>query len=129
MNITKYPPSLLFCLVTLGILFLILAAAEGVKNRVTGIACVYGKVPLFYFIVHFYIIHSLLILLLFLQGFHWADLSFASGTFGRPKGAASGVPLWAVYVIWIAVVAALYKPCVWFGKYKATHKDWWLRYI
>lgn len=87
------------------------------------------KVPLFYFIVHFYIIHSLLLVVLFLQGFHWSDLNFASGAFGRPKGVENGVPLWAVYGTWIAVVAALYKPCVWFGRYKAGHKNWWLRYL
>ena len=129
MNVTKYPPSLLFCSVTLGIMFLILAIAEKTKNKATDIACTYGKVPLFYFIIHFYFIHSLLIILLFLQGFHWADLSFASGTFGRPEGAESGVSLWAVYLIWIVVVMVLYKPCIWFGKYKAGHKQWRLRYI
>jgi hypothetical protein len=129
MNITKYPPSLLFCLVTLGILFLLLALAERVNGPLADIANVYGKVPLFYFIVHFYVIHCLLILILFLQGFHWADLQFASGAFGRPKGVASGIPLWAVYLVWAMVVAALYKPCTWFGRYKATHKYGWLRFI
>ncbi len=129
MNVTKYPPSLLFCLVTLGIMFLILAVTEQSKSRIVDITSVYGKTPLFYFIIHFYIIHSLLIIVLFLQGFHWAALNFASGTFGRPKGVESGVTLWAVYLIWIAVVMVLYKPCAWFGKYKAEHKRWWLRYI
>lgn len=129
MNITKYPPSLLFCLVTLGIMFLILAAAEHTNNSTAKIANIYGKVPLFYFMLHFYIIHFLLMILLLLQGFHWADLNFASGGFGRPKAVQSGVPLWAVYLIWIAVVAALYKPCAWFGKFKEAHKDWWLKYI
>jgi hypothetical protein len=58
-------------------------------------------------------------------------LDFASGTFGRPKGVQSGIPLWAVYLIWISVVIALYKPCLWYGKYKAANKNkhWWLRYI
>jgi uncharacterized membrane protein len=129
MNITKYPPSLLFCLVTLGIMFLILAIADQANNRITRIAQVYGKVPLFYFIIHFYIIHFLLLIVLFLQGFHWADLNFASGTFGRPNGVQSGVPLWGVYLIWVSLVMALYKPCVWFGKYKARHKNGWLSYI
>ncbi len=129
MNITKYPPSLLFCSVTLGIMFLVLAFAERMNNRVGDVVSVYGKVPLFYFIIHFYIIHTLLIVLLFCQGFHWADLRFASGTFGRPDGAASGVPLWAVYLIWVAIVVLLYKPCFWYGKYKAAHKQWWLKYI
>jgi uncharacterized membrane protein len=129
MNITKYPPSLLFCLITLGMMFLILAAAENAKGRVQAIPIVYGKTPLFYFIVHFYLVHFLLVILLLLQGFHWADLDFASGNFGRPKGAASGIPLWVVYLVWIAVVAVLYKPCVWFGRYKSEHKYWWLKYI
>lgn len=131
MNVTKYPPSLLFCLVTLGCMFLIFVFAEKVKTRWMNIAVVYGKVPFFYFLVHFYLIHILLIALMFIQGFHWQDLDFASGTFGRPKGVESGIPLWAVYLVWMGVVAILYKPCLWYGKYKSANKNkrWWLRYI
>lgn len=131
MNVTKYPPSLLFCLVTLGCMFLIFVFGEKIKNKWTNIASVYGRVPFFYFLVHFYLIHLVLIALMFLQGFHWHDLDFASGTFGRPKGVQSGIPLWAVYLIWICVVVLLYKPCKWYGKYKTANKNkyWWLRYI
>jgi uncharacterized membrane protein len=129
MNINKYPPSLLFTLITLGIMFLILRATEGRKNKLTDTVEVYGKVPLFYFIIHFYLIHTILIIILFFQGIPWAEMSFASGTFGRPKDHHSGIPLWAVYLVWISVVALLYKPCIWFGKYKANHGFWWLRYI
>ena len=130
MNVTKYPPSLLFCLVTLGIIFLILVFAEQVQNRLMNILPVYGRVPLFYFLVHFYLIHLTMVAIMFLQGFHWADLDFASGAFGRPKAVSSGVVLWAVYLIWIAVVAVLYKPCLWFGRYKAKHKEKvWLKYL
>lgn len=128
MNVAKYPPSLSFCSAMLGIMFLILALGEHIRTRTTDIAYTYGKVPLFYFIVHFYLIHFLLIVILFAQGFHWADMNFVSGSFGRPK-AASGIPLWAVYLVWIGIVVLLYKPCVWFGKYKAEHKYWWLKYI
>lgn len=127
-NVSKYPPSLSFCLVTLGIMFLMLAGAEGLKNRLTKIVSVYGIVPLFYFAAHFFLIHIIMLGLMFLQGFSWAQLDFASGTFGRPKGIASGVELWVVYLIWIAVVLLLYKPCLWFGKYKTTHQQWWLKY-
>ena len=129
MNVTKYPPSLVFCLITLGIMFLILALAEGTKAKLINIASVYGRVPLFYFIIHFFLIHFILLIVLILQGFHWSQLDFASGTFGRPKGVESGLPLWAVYLIWIGVVLILYKPCVWFGKYKSDHKQWWLKYV
>jgi uncharacterized membrane protein len=129
MNINKYPPSLLFTLVTLGIMFLVLSTVERQKNKITDIAQVYGRAPLFYFIVHFYLIHTLLLIVLFAQGFHWAEMEFATGTFGRPKGHESGVPLWAVYLIWTGVVALLYKPCIWFTKQKANNNTWWMRYL
>jgi hypothetical protein len=129
MNVSKYPPSVLFCLVTLGIMFIMLAFAEGAKNQFVTIAAVYGKVPLFYFLLHFFLIHLLMLAMLFLQGFHWLQFDFASGNFGRPKGLQSGVALWVIYLIWIGVVVLLYKPCLWFGNYKAAHKKGWLKYI
>lgn len=129
MNVTKYPPSLLFCLVTLGIMFLLLAFAEQFNNRVKHITSIYGKVPLFYFIAHFYLIHLITLLMLFLQGFQFSKFEFVTGTFGRPKDVESGVQLWAIYLIWIGVVIILYKPCVWYGQFKVANKQWWLRYI
>ena len=130
MNVTKYPPSLLFCLITLGIMFLKLAFSEQINERIINIFTVYGQVPLFYFLVHFYLAHFLMVCLMFLQGVHWADMDFASGSFGRPKGVQSGVALWVIYVIWVGVVVALYPVCKWFGAYKRAHKGkTWLRYL
>ncbi len=129
MNVTKYPPSLLFSLVTLSAMLLILVISDRLNNRFTKVVSVYGKVPLFYFVVHFYLIHVSMIVLMFVQGFSWSDLRFASGTFGRPIGVQSGIELWAIYLIWLGIVMVLYKPCVWFGKYKAEHNQWWLKYI
>jgi uncharacterized membrane protein len=129
LNITKYPPSLLFCLVTLGIMFLLLALADNLPTYLKKIATTYGKVPLFYFIFHFYLIHFITLAVLFLQGFHWSQLEFSTGTFGRPNGVKSGLPISIIYVIWIVVVITMYKPCLWFAKYKATHKYWWLKYM
>ncbi|WP_426486038.1 DUF1624 domain-containing protein [Flavobacterium sp. 2] len=128
-NVTKYPPSLLFCLLNLGIMFLLLAFADQFHNKVKKVTLVYGRVPLFYFIVHFYVIHILTLIILFAQGFSWSQLEFASGTFGRPKNTESGLPFWAIYLMWIFVVVILFKPCQWFGKYKAENKYWWLKYI
>jgi uncharacterized membrane protein len=129
MNVTKYPPSLQFCLVTLSIMFFILAVSERSPNKLSQIVSVYGKVPLFYFIIHFFLIHLLMLGIMFLQGFAWTQMDFASGSFGRPKDIQSGVALWVVYLIWIGVVVILYKPCLWFGKYKSEHTQWWLKYI
>jgi uncharacterized membrane protein len=128
-NITKYPPSLQFCLVTLGTMFLVLALSEKPEGWLTRVTSVYGKVPLFYFLLHFLVIHLIMLAVMILQGFNWDQLDFASGNFGRPAAMDSGLTLWKVYIIWIAVVVLLYKPCKWFGRYKAANKRWWLRYI
>jgi uncharacterized membrane protein len=129
MNVTKYPPSLVFCLVALGVMFLFLALGEHIKGRLLHVVNVYGKVPLFYFLVHFFLVHFILLVILRIQGFHWQQLAFVSGTFGRPAGLESGLPLSGVYMVWIGVVLFLYKPCQWYGRYKETHKQWWLRYL
>ncbi|MEO7443938.1 MAG: heparan-alpha-glucosaminide N-acetyltransferase domain-containing protein [Ferruginibacter sp.] len=127
-NVTKYPPSLQFCLLTLGIMFLMLYAAESMSNKFTEITIVFGKVPLFYFIVHWYIIHPVMFFIVFLQGYKPSDLLFGFN-FGRPKE-ASGVGLLAVYLIWIGVVLVMYPLCRWYGQYKLNHKEIkWLRFI
>jgi uncharacterized membrane protein len=127
-NVTKYPPSLQFCLLFLGIMFLILSLVQGLKNKWTGIVYVYGKTPLFYFLVHWYLIHPLVFVMVFLQGFHRSDLVFGSN-FGRPK-TGSGVELWAIYLIWVFIVLMMYPLCKGYGNYKERHKEQkWLRYI
>lgn len=127
-NLTKYPPSLDFCLCFIGLLLLILVWVEGLQNRFTAFTTVYGKVPLFYFIVHFYIIHLILFIMVFMQGFHSSDLVFGSN-FGRPKQ-GSGLTLWAVYLVWIGIVLLMYPLCKWYGKYKVSHPEKkWLRYL
>jgi len=128
-NVTKYPPSLLFVLLMLGITFLILYFADGIKNKVVDVVSVYGKVPLFYFLLHFYLLHIMMVVMMLLQGFHFQELDFNPFGFGRPKG-ESGVTLWAIYVIWVSVVIALYPVCKWYGKYKMVHSEnKWLKYL
>ena len=129
MNISKYPPSLVFCLATLGIMFIMLALTEGANQKWLKVASVYGQVPLFYFITHFFLIHVIMVIMMFWQGFSWAEMNFSAGTFGRPKGVESGVGLVSIYIIWIAVVASLYLPCRWLAKYKSEHKQQWLKYV
>lgn len=128
LNVTKYPPVLDFCLLTLGVMFLLLAWVEGWKNWLARIATVYGKVPLFYFIVHWYIIHPLMFLIVYLQGYKASDLVFGTNL-GRPKG-PSGLNLFYTYLVWIGVVILLYPLCKWYGKYKEAHREkQWLRYL
>jgi len=130
LNISKYPPSLLFTLVTLGIMLILLAYTDRKKDsQLSKILTVYGKAPLFYFIVHFFIIHVILIIVLLLQGYRWSSLEFSSGTFGRPKSLESGLPLGYIFPIWIGVVWALYKPCKWFAELKHKSNAAWIKYL
>jgi uncharacterized membrane protein len=127
-NVTKYPPSLQFGALFLGIMFLILSSVQGAKGRWAEVVRVYGKVPLFYFLVHWYLIHPLLLVLIFFQGFSTSDLVFGF-TYGRPKFWI-GLPLWGVYLAWIVIVVSMYPLCKWYGQYKEAHKEkQWLRYF
>jgi uncharacterized membrane protein len=129
MNVNKYPPSLLYVCATLGISLLLLYFFDGKDNRFTRIMTVYGKVPLFYYLIHWYILHSLMLILMLVQGFYWSDFNFEPFGFGRPKQ-GGGVGLLGVYLIWLVVVAALYPVCAWYGRYKAAHREKrWLRYL
>jgi uncharacterized membrane protein len=125
-NISKYPPSLFYALATLGIIFFVFYFSEGKSGSVIKVVSVYGKVPLFYFILHFYIIHILGIIMVRVQGFGWPEIF--SSQFGRPPG--SGIELPYIYLIWIALVVCLYPVCLWYGKYKQRHPEKeWLRYL
>ena len=121
-NLTKYPPSLLFILLFLGIAFLVLFTSEKINNRFSNILSVYGKVPLFYFIIHLFIIHSLMFAMLYIQGFSNKDLLFGAFKNGRPE-TGGGVQLPLIYLIWLSVVLLLYPLCKLFGGYKSQHKE------
>ena len=128
-NVTKYPPSGLFTLVTLGGLFLLLAFAEGRNNKFTAMVSVYGKTPLFYFLIHLLVIHAAMFVMVFAQGFRPADLVFGPFKFGRPA-AGSGLTLPCIYGVWLGVVVFMYPLCNWYGRYKASHREnKWLRYL
>ncbi|HLG38378.1 MAG TPA: heparan-alpha-glucosaminide N-acetyltransferase domain-containing protein [Chitinophagaceae bacterium] len=126
MNASKYPPSLIYCCMTLGPAFVFLALSENIKGRWSQIVSVYGRVPFFYYILHFYILHTLLIIFFFATGHKSSEIY---GSFIGFRPIEFGYPLWIVYIIWLSVVASLYYPCKWFYKYKMSHGQWWLKYL
>jgi len=129
LNVSKYPPSLIYTSLFLGITFFLLYFFDNIKNRFTEIVTVYGKVPMFYYILHLCIIRIALFIMVFAQGFHWKDLSFAPFQFGRPQS-GSGINLTLVYVVWLLIVAMLYPVCKWYVKYKFNNRNkWWLSYL
>ncbi|GAB4033346.1 DUF1624 domain-containing protein [Spirosoma gilvum] len=127
-NVTKYPPSLLYDLVTLGLMLVFLSTIDGANTALTRWLAVYGKVPMFYYILHWYLVHLSMIGMALLQGYSLADLPSGPMNFGRPSGA--GISLGPVYLVWIGIVLFLYPLCRWYGRYKSEHPEiGWLRYI
>ena len=131
MNVQKYPPSLLYICATIGPAILFLAFAGHTRSRLAKFITVYGRVPFFYYILHFFLIH-LLSAIFFLARGH----SFADGLKPRPLlipqfiAPGEGYSLFVVYVIWICIVLSLYPLCKWFSDYKQRHRDkWWLSYL
>ncbi|MEO7306400.1 MAG: heparan-alpha-glucosaminide N-acetyltransferase domain-containing protein [Ferruginibacter sp.] len=127
-NVNKYPPSLLYLCMTIGAGMLFLAFIEKVQNRFTVIMNIYGRVPMFYYILHFYLIHILVVIVFYLQGFSSSDIVTPGLPFlFRPP--AFGFNLWGVYAVWAFVVIALYPLCKKYNTYKSTHQKWWLSYL
>lgn len=132
LNCTKYPPSLDFLLMTLGPALVALAWLERVRFSDANPLIVFGRVPLFYFVVHLAVIHALAILLGFLRyGWHGFLLLPAPSMGGPAKlfPPDYGVSLWVVYGVWAAVVVMLYPVCRWYAQLKQRRHDWWLSYL
>jgi len=128
LNLNKYPPSLLFLCMTLGPGMLALAWLEPVNNRFTSVMNTYGRVPLFYYILHFYLIHFIGVAIFFAQGFPAGKIiTPGNSTLFQPPG--FGLGLTGIYVVWVLVVVLLYIPCRNYDRYKSTHKKWWLGYL
>lgn len=131
LNTTKYPPSLLFLLMTLGPAALFLWAVDRRTPRLLRPALVFGRVPLFYFVAHLVVIHLLATLVCYVRygGAHWMFESpqLDRYPFTPPPGWGYSLPI--VYLVWASVVAALYPMCRWYAALKQRRADWWLSYL
>jgi uncharacterized membrane protein len=131
LNTTKYPPSLLFLLMTLGPALVFLWAVDRGTPRMLRPALLIGTVPLFYYVVHFALIHLLAVALSYVRygSAHWMFESpdLAHYPFTAPPGWGLSLPL--VYAVWGLVVAAMYPLCRWFAGVKQRRGDAWLSYL
>ena len=128
LNTSKYPPSLQYSGMTLGPALLLLAAWDNLRSGWSRFVSVYGRVPFFYYILHFYLLHTLLVFVFFGAGFTSEQIIVPESIFAfRPPD--FGYSLAVVYLVWLAVVLALYLPCRCFYKYKLSHTQWWLKYV
>jgi uncharacterized membrane protein len=131
MNTNKYPPSLLFLLMTLGPALLALRAFDGRTPGVLRPALVYGRVPMFYYVIHVLLIH-ILAAAKSLIAFHTLRFAVESPTVAQfpitqPPGWPSSLPV--VYLMWAIVVVLAYPICKWYAALKARRTDWWLSYL
>jgi uncharacterized membrane protein len=130
LNVTKYPPSLVYTLMTLGPAFLFLYAFESSRNWLTNALVIIGRVPFFFYILHLYIIHIFGVIGLLILGENWRELIETPAHFSSGYLADKGFDLWVTYLVWIFVVLILYPFCKMFMQYKANNKEkWWLSYL
>ena len=125
LNVTKYPPSLLYLLMTLGPAAALCGCAGRVPDVVKQPLIVFGRVPFAFYVVHLYFIHTLAVAFGVVQGFD--PRQFLTFSFFFPQGYGVGLP--GVYVAWLLVIAALYPFCRWVAAVKARRRDWWLSYL
>lgn len=122
LDTTKYPPSLLFLLMTLGLPMAAMGWLEGVRLRDGNPFLVFGRTPLFYFVIHMYVAHFIAIALASAR-YHMLADPFAM----RLPGWGYNLP--GVYLCWATVVVVMYPLCRWFAGVKRRRRDWWLSYL
>ena len=130
LNVQKYPPSLLYTLITLGPALIFLAFAERMLAGWTKPVLALGRAPFLYYILHVYLIHLLAVGAALITGFSMSDMVFNTWITDSPDLRGYGFGLPVVYALWIIVVLMLLPVCVKYDKYKTTHREkWWLSYL
>jgi uncharacterized membrane protein len=125
LNVTKYPPSLLYLLVTLGPAAILCGATDRVPAIVKRPLVTFGRVPFAFYVAHLYLIHALAVAFGVIQGFD--PRQFLTFSFFFPTGYGVGLP--GVYAAWLLVVVGLYPLCAWVAAVKRRRRDWWLSYV
>lgn len=132
LRVNKYPPSLDFLLMTLGPAILALGLMDKVQFGDRNPLIVFGRVPLFYFLLHFFVIHALAIPFALVRYGRADFLMHPFPSLGGPAGlfpADYGYSLGVTWAVWISVVIMVYPLCLWYSRLKARRKDWWLSYL
>jgi uncharacterized membrane protein len=126
---SKYPPSLLYLMMTLGPAILLLAWFEGrEKGSVARFFIVYGRVPLFFYVLQWITTHTLALIAGKVAG-RSTEYLFGNLFLSPPPAPGAGFGLGMTYALWILGVLLLYPLCRWFANLKARRHDWWLSYI
>ncbi|RYE92499.1 MAG: DUF1624 domain-containing protein [Myxococcales bacterium] len=127
-DVQKYPPSLLYVLMTLGPALLALPWLERARGPVAGVLVSFGRVPLFVYVAHIFVAHALAVLIAWAMG---VPVAANVNALYAPTAASDawGLSLPATYAVWALVVGLLVAPARWFAGLKARRRDWWLGYL
>jgi len=133
LDVEKYPPSLQYLLMTLGVCALLLAwlqRHDGTRalGPVGRIVRIFGLVPMAFYVLHLFLLHALALLVAQFSGQPGEWLGWG-GNFptGSPPGYGFGLPV--VYLATAAALALLYLPCVWIARFKSRTRSWWVRFL
>ena len=133
LNVTKYPPSLLYILITIGPALIFLSLTEGTLSKWKTRVTIFGRTALFYYLAHILLIHLFALIGAVISGYSFRDMILSSSVNDdiHLKGYGYGFSLTTVYVVWIALVLVLYPLCKWFDSYKRVYKSKkkWLSYM
>jgi hypothetical protein len=131
LNTIKYPPSLLFLLMTLGPPLIFLWMVDAHTPRLLRPALMIGKVPMFYYLLHFFLIHLFAVIICYARygHIHWMFQSpdIANFPITQPPGWGLTLPL--VYLLWVIVVLIMYPLCRWYAALKQRRNNPWLSYF
>ena len=127
--VSKYPPSLLFLMMTLGPALLFLAWSDGKTPGAIGrFFITFGRVPLFFYLLQWIVAHSLALIASVIAG-RPTDYLFSNIVMSPPPPAGTGFGLPTVYALWVLGVLLIYPLCRWYAGVKARRRDWWLSYL
>ena len=131
-NVSKYPPSALFVLATLGLSIPLLGLLDGrpFDRGLGGILVTYGRVPFFFYLLQWVTAHLAGLVVALAWGRDLRPLSMnLVQIFSTPDMPPFGGPLWATYLCWAVGTVLLYFPCRWYAQLKSRRRDWWLSYL
>jgi hypothetical protein len=129
LNVQKYPPSLPFIALMLGLAFLLLLALERLRGPAADVLLAFGRVPLFTYVLHLFVAHGLALLVGLAMGFPAGIFLDMRDDPSRAVAAGWGFGLGGVYLAWAATLVVIYPPARWFSDLKRRRRDWWLSYL
>ena len=129
LKVSKYPPSLLYLLVTLGPALVFLAFTENARFGLANKIKVIGRVPMFYYLTHLYLLHLVAMVATLFCGHNPGDMILNNWVAFEPKLKGYGFSLGITYLVWLGLVFILYFFCRWYDRYKRNHQQWWLSYL